>query len=589
MNQYSFFVVLAPAGVAVGIALALFLWRHRATRGTLALFWYVVAVTGFLFLNLLELVARQPLWTHRWAILAYPFIAFFPVGWFSFAMQHAQRDRWLKAGRLVLLCLVPSVTVVVALTNRFHRLLWQSWAVRWIGGFSALSVQYGRWFWVHAVYSFSLLIVGSAIITGEYVRSHRLFQRQSRLLVVGVVVPILFNVVYVFRLVPGFSKDYSPLVYALSGVLFTVSIFRYGLLDVVPVARQTLFETMNDGILVLDRLERVVDVNAAAAAILGVDQDELIGRPLVPRAGAAGRAREAAGLESEAPGAARALGALGATGATGSSTVGAAGLESGSTGRVPAKLEGRVPSVPAELATGATRFDHCQAGSDGPRTWDVQVTPLRDDRGQSVGRLVMFHEVTELRRLVDQVDELTRVDSLTGLYTRNYVVERLAVERERSQQLGRPLALLLIDVDRFRQVSADHGLVTAERVVSRVAEVVRRESGDRAVIGRFGVAAFLVLLPEADAEGAMAAAERVRQTVAGGVGSGGVGSGGPAVTVSVGVLAADAQTTLGDEELLKRADMALYTAKGAGRNALYLWREEEYPAVRESGRSDSEA
>ncbi|TVR01198.1 MAG: diguanylate cyclase, partial [Spirochaetaceae bacterium] len=534
MNQYSVFVVLAPAGVAVGIALALFLWRHRGTRGALALFWYVVAVTGFLFLNLLELVARQPRWTHRWAVLTYPFIAFFPVGWFSFAMQHAQRDRWLRTGRLVLLCLVPGVTVAVALTNRFHRLLWQSWAVRWIGGLSALSVQYGRWFWVHAVYSFSLLILGSAIIAGEYVRSHRLFRQRSRLMVVGVVVPILFNVVYVFRLVPGFTKDYSPLIYALSGVLFTVAIFRYGLLDVVPVARQTLFDTMSDGILVLDRMDRVVDVNTAAAAILGVDQEELVGRRLAD-------------------------GSLGGQGRAGAASDG----DAASGGAGSAEPEGRVPSVPAELATGATRFDYCRVGTEGVQTWDVKVNPLADERGQSVGRLVTFHEVTELRRLVDQVDELSRVDSLTGLYNRAYVVERLAVELDRSRRAGSTLAMLMIDVDRFRQVSADLGLVAAERVVSRVADAVRDRCGADAVIGRFGVAAFLVLLPGVDAGGAMATAERVRTAVADGSGVGDVASGtgagsgggrdsGAVVTVSVGVLVADAGSVLGTEELLKR-------------------------------------
>ena len=108
------------------------------------------------------------------------------------------------------------------------------------------------------------MIVGAFIIGREYFRSFNLYRRQSAWLVVGAVTPLIVNVVYVFRLIPGFKKDYSAVGFAFAGVAFAIAMLRHRLFKLKPVARDALIDRMGDGMLVLDEHDWVVDINLVA-------------------------------------------------------------------------------------------------------------------------------------------------------------------------------------------------------------------------------------------------------------------------------------------------------------------------------------
>ncbi|NLE64811.1 MAG: GGDEF domain-containing protein [Elusimicrobia bacterium] len=172
-------------------------------------------------------------------------------------------------------------------------------------------------------------------------------------------------------------------------------------------------------------------------------------------------------------------------------------------------------------------------------------------------------------RLYKEVERLAITDSLTGLHTRRYFMERFQEECARSKARGFPLSLLMIDVDHFKKINDHHGHLTGDRVLSEIGHVLLQAVREIDIVGRFGGEEICVVLPETDKPDALLVSERIRQAVAGRKIH--VFDAHLKVTVSIGVATFPADAQKG-EELLDKADWAMYRAKKNGRNRVMGFR-----------------
>lgn len=176
-----------------------------------------------------------------------------------------------------------------------------------------------------------------------------------------------------------------------------------------------------------------------------------------------------------------------------------------------------------------------------------------------------------LRRRADAETELARVamtDALTGLSNRRRFDEVIAMEWSRMRRAGQPLALLMIDADHFKQFNDQHGHQAGDRALAAIADCVRtatRRAGDTGA--RFGGEEFAVILPGESLDGALAVAERIRGNV-GSLRAQQMPRLDLTPTVSVGVAAVVPQAGLTTDDLIRLADLALYDAKGRGRDCI---------------------
>jgi PAS domain S-box-containing protein len=279
--QYTLFMILAPLAAVASVVAAIYCWRHRTAPGALALLWAMIAVTGWLVFNILELADPTENGTVLWATVEYPFLTSASALWLAFALQYTGQGKWLSPARLAVLFVIPLMTSVFVLTNNWHHLIWKRYAFTPVGDWLAMNVvTYGPWFWVQITYSYLTVLTGAFVIVREYFQSWNLYRQQSAWSVIGAIGPLVFNIVYVFHLIPGFRKDYSSVAYAMSGLAFSIAIFRYYLFDLMPVARKALVDEMSDGMLVVDARGRVVDMNLAAQSALGLSAVETIGQPI---------------------------------------------------------------------------------------------------------------------------------------------------------------------------------------------------------------------------------------------------------------------------------------------------------------------
>lgn len=173
-------------------------------------------------------------------------------------------------------------------------------------------------------------------------------------------------------------------------------------------------------------------------------------------------------------------------------------------------------------------------------------------------------EVERREKLENELRQLATTDSLTGACNRRHFLELAAKEVNRSRRYGRPLAVMLIDIDNFKRINDTLGHAAGDQVLTRLARILRRTLRKTDAFGRLGGDEFAVLAPELDEDGARQMAERLREGMEVTL----PGADFP-VTISIGVAAwSEPDDTI--EPAMYRADQALYRSKQDGRNRVAL-------------------
>jgi two-component system cell cycle response regulator len=169
-----------------------------------------------------------------------------------------------------------------------------------------------------------------------------------------------------------------------------------------------------------------------------------------------------------------------------------------------------------------------------------------------------------------RLEQLAQTDPLTQLLNRRALTERISAEMERALRYDATLALLMIDLDHFKKVNDNYGHLVGDDVLRDVGQLLLETIRGSDIVARYGGEEFLMLLPETDDTGAQAFAERIREAVQLHPFNGGAGGTALALTTSIGVAVYPAARIESVEDLLARADAALYRAKADGRNRVRM-------------------
>ncbi len=215
-------------------------------------------------------------------------------------------------------------------------------------------------------------------------------------------------------------------------------------------------------------------------------------------------------------------------------------------------------------------------------------TQIRGERDEYYGRFYIFEDISE-RKLAEaglrqakksletahheleqsfaREQQLARTDALTGVNSRGYLLELAAHEFMVAMRYKPPLSMLMVDIDRFKQVNDTFGHAIGDQAIKHIAQIVRAEIRSADIIGRYGAGdEFIILLPHTSTQEAMPLAERIHASVAAMHMETDLGA--LSVTLSVGIAQTihDAAQPDTVENLFLRTDQALYAAKQAGRN-----------------------
>ncbi|MEO6259173.1 MAG: diguanylate cyclase [Thermoanaerobaculia bacterium] len=178
------------------------------------------------------------------------------------------------------------------------------------------------------------------------------------------------------------------------------------------------------------------------------------------------------------------------------------------------------------------------------------------------------HLLTQNRIL----SEISARDSLTGLYNRWYVMEKIDSEMNRSLRNGSPVSVLMLDIDHFKNINDSFGHTAGDSVLRTFGQVLRDSCRVYDVPGRYGGEEFCIVLPETRVDNTTVVAERIRERLA--ASRFDMGEQEISVTASIGIAGMDSRNgedVVTSSALIDRADRALYSAKHLGRNRVELW------------------
>ena len=503
-----YWVACLVAGVLTAVV-ALYIWRKRVIPGATALFILMIAVTEWAVGSAFQIMSTQIFYKIMWGKLQYIGIVATPLACFAFVFQYCGQSKWLNWQTFLFLILIPFITLFLVWSYPRNSLIWTSVKLVTDGPFPMAVFSYGAWFWVWTAYAYLLLFLSVIMLAQTFIRSPPLYRKQVSVLLVGVMVPWIGNLIYIFDIVPVAHLDITPFAFSITGLALAWGFLRFRLQDIVPVARETIFEGMRDGVLVLDVRDRIVDINPTAQSIVGASSSEAIGRP----------AREV--------------------------------------------FADREDLVNNYDASGEVHKELSIGGGEARRFYDLDMSPLYDRRKQPIGRLLVLRDISERKHAEEELRRLATTDSLTALFNRGHFLELSKREMGRALRYRRPLSLLMIDIDHFKRVNDNFGHDTGDRVLQNFAVIGRDQIRDVDIFGRFGGEEFAILLPDTGFSSAGEVAERLRHAVE--ETSVTVNDDVVKITISIGVSTVSASIQNLDI-LMSSADKALYKAKWEGRN-----------------------
>ncbi|TJY38535.1 diguanylate cyclase [Cohnella pontilimi] len=420
--------------------------------------------------------------------------------------------------------------------------------------------SYGTLYWVLVITQFVYFFSSLLIMFQSLKTVHSLNQRkQLATAVVGIfvltgfsVTDMLINVLLApwLPVVPGLMS----LGILLSDCCFVLAIYRYGAFDLISMAQRDIFEHMTTGIIVVDESGKVLEMNRGALPFVKSAKGEM--------------------FEME-----KFLS--------------------------PLQTQGEVYEFLYQYRHHP--LDRLQTEITLPensRHVSIQISPVLDNHKSLLGRVITFHDVTELRKLVDEMnrknealhernlelvtiqEELFRLnqkleqmaitDPLTGCYNRRYLMQQLEHELLLNMRYKIPFSVFLFDIDHFKMINDQYGHLVGDEVLRSTADIVRSKLRRTDILARYGGEEFTIYLPHTNREQAESLAARMMIAI--NENSVTAGADEVHVTISMGIVSEDGEELAFDDpkqylrELFSRADTALYKAKHEGRNRMILAR-----------------
>jgi diguanylate cyclase (GGDEF)-like protein len=230
----------------------------------------------------------------------------------------------------------------------------------------------------------------------------------------------------------------------------------------------------------------------------------------------------------------------------------------------------RIPELVALLSTGGGAVEIRSSEEARELRVKARAFPLMGDKDRSIGSALVLSDITETSLLLDRLATLASVDPLTGAYNRRRFAELAERDIELARRTGAALGVLMMDIDHFKRINDEHGHHAGDEVLRAVCARCRDALRGTDIFSRYGGEEFAVLLPGNGSADAKLVAERLKAKIGGSP----VDCGGEAipVTVSIGAYAGVPGDDEGLDAFLRRADIALYEAKAAGRDKVVSWK-----------------
>ncbi|WP_299268053.1 histidine kinase N-terminal 7TM domain-containing protein [Halorientalis sp.] len=266
-------VPLLLLSAALSVGLIVVARQSRQESSVREFTFLMLAAAVWASAHALQFASDDLTWMLLWRTVGYVGHNLVPVGFLVFMLTYTGYSEWATRRTVALLAAEPLfVAVVLTPTNSLHHLIYTEVGAEQFGSIAVLTRSFGPWYWVNTTYNYALIVAGFVLCLRMALDSRQHYRLQGTALLAGAVPAFMANIAWVLGLT---SVDYTPLTLGFLGFVWGIALFRYRLLDLVPVARDTVLDNIRDGYMILDDQLRIVDLNPAARDVLDESGDAL--------------------------------------------------------------------------------------------------------------------------------------------------------------------------------------------------------------------------------------------------------------------------------------------------------------------------
>jgi len=270
-------VVSAASMACLGLYGRRFIDRVPAATPYVLLMFSAAAWAVLYALDLLSPFFPQRIAYHN---LRFLFLPFFSVLELWLVIAYVKKTEWLRRDWAAPFLIIPVTATTLALTSSYHDLFRYDFWIDTSGPMPVLRYSESGFFLVYSMYSLLLLVLAVVILIVETKKQGTLKEKQTIILIIALAVPTIINTAFQAALTPVPGVNLTSALFWIPAILYTVALFRYRFLDIVPIARGRLIEILSKPVLVLDPDGRIIDLNPAACTLFSLKPSSALGKPV---------------------------------------------------------------------------------------------------------------------------------------------------------------------------------------------------------------------------------------------------------------------------------------------------------------------
>jgi diguanylate cyclase (GGDEF)-like protein/PAS domain S-box-containing protein len=342
--QFTSVVLISFFIAAIAFIIGLIGTRWWKTPGIIYFTLMMLSVGGWALLAGFEAALIPVPEQFSWAALQYIGIAFILAFWLLLILQYTHQDQRISSRWVVLLIIMPLLTIYIAITEKQYYWLWKIITPRTASVGATFLYTHSWWFLIFAGYSYILLFIGFFILIRRSLTPPKSTEVRALLLLTGFIPPLISNLLYHSQILPVNNLEIMLMIGVLiSCIIYFWGIYYFQLLEYSSLSRDMVIDKMSEGVIVLDRRDRIYNINSTALKMLGLK------KRLVKR-------QSLNDIIAIWPGIAESF-------------------------RVPHDFETEV-----------------KIDGDSPKILSVSTTNLKDKDGQATGRMVVWRDITQYRQ-----------------------------------------------------------------------------------------------------------------------------------------------------------------------------------------------
>jgi len=411
--QFQFISYLIPLFISAFITfiLAAYGLKYKTVKGAIPFAISMLIGTLWAVSNGLEMAGVNLEAKIFWANVQYFSYAFAPITWIIMVFEFTGKEDWVNKKNILIMSIIPVITLVLVWTNSFHHLIRANISLDTSGAFSVIDKDYGPWFWVHSTYSYLINIINLYLLLQASWRRNTIYKKQVSSLLIGFFILFLSSFLYVMGLSPVQRFDISPLLFSFSGLIMGWGIFHYRLFDLVPIARTRVIEEMGTGIIVLDKKNRIIDINPSAKKIFNFDNKiTLIG------------------------------------------------------GKLSAISKELVDKISGEKEFGFVQTEFNITEKEKRKFFELFISPITDYRKEQVAWTLIINDITSLKKARDKINEQKQELAI--------LEERDRMARDLHDNLGQILSFSSVQLQAVKQQFKNGNLDLADEYLERLKDIL---------------------------------------------------------------------------------------------------------------------